>query len=166
MSGNCCCRLNLANSQYASCSSWGYGFFGVSHASCFVHQWDLCLGVDDASLSGRVLFLAAAKVGFLAFSSRNGNASLSVKCTFIVPCAEVRRQTPKKISLYKGCFLDVLLVLLLVILISSMFYVHPEAVQAKNVIQINKIISDVLEHPHLPSGPLLLRCAYLGWQGS
>lgn len=62
-----------------------------------------------------------------------------------------------KVSLYEGCFLDVLLVLLLVILISSMFYVRPEAVQAKNVIQINKIISDVLEHPHLPSGPFLLR---------
>lgn len=38
--------------------------------------------------------------------------------------------------------------LLLVILISSMFYLHPEAVQAKNVIQINNIIPDVLEYPH------------------
>lgn len=65
-------------------------------------------------------------------------------------------QAPKSLSIY-SCFLDVLLVLLLVILISSMFYVRPEAAQAKNVIQINKIISDVLEHPHLPSGSLLLR---------
>ena len=43
-----------------------------------------------------------------------------------------------------------------------MFYVRPEAVQAKNVIQINKIISDVLEHPHLPSGPFLLRHTHVG----
>ena len=125
-------------------------------------MWDLCPHVDDASLSRRVLFLATACVGFFSSSAnRNGNASLSVKCTFIVPCTEVRRQEPQ-VSLYKGCFLDVLLVLLLVILISSMFYVRPEAVQAKNVIQINKIISDVLEHPHLPSGPFLLRHTHVG----
>lgn len=93
---------------------------------------------------------------FLSFSTGNGNAPLSFQCTVIVP---VLRSGDKhlKVSLYNGCFLDVLLVLLLVILISSMFYVRPGAVQAKNVIQINKIISDVLEHPHLPSGPFLLR---------
>lgn len=71
----------------------------------------------------------------------------------------------KSLSLYKSCFLDVLLVLLLVILISSMFYLYLEAVQAKNVIQINKIISDVLGHPHLLSGPFLLS-TYPGWQRS
>ena len=71
----------------------------------------------------------------------------------------------KSLSIYKSCFLDVLLVLLLVILITSMFYLYPEAVQAKNIIQINKIISDVLERPHLPSGPFLLS-TYSGWQGS
>jgi hypothetical protein len=46
----------------------------------------------------------------------------------------------KSLPLYKSCFLDVLLVLLLVILITSMFYLHPEAVQAKIVIQINNNI--------------------------
>lgn len=61
----------------------------------------------------------------------------------------------KSLPLHKSCFLDVLLVLLLAILISPMFYLHLEAVLAKNVIQINKIISDVLEHVHLLSGPFL-----------
>lgn len=46
-----------------------------------------------------------------------------------------------------------------------MFYLHPQAIWAKIVIQINKTISDVLELPHLPSG-LHPWAACVGSEGS
>lgn len=35
-----------------------------------------------------------------------------------------------------------------------MCYLHPMAVQAKDVIQLNKIMLEVVEYPHLSPGPL------------
>lgn len=110
------------------------------HASPSVRFLPKC---SDASGSGRILSQAADLAGVYPSPAGLETPHFILSAASLFHILRAGGKHPKSVSLYKSCFSDVLLVLLLVILISSMFYLHPEAVQAKNVIQINKIVSDV-----------------------